>query len=485
MIINNTKQVTMDTDKFFTILFTVLCLCFNAHSQRFDEKRLNDSLAKYDYFEGVVNDMIKVQKNSKCGFVNIKGEEIIPLRYSWDGSCCYENFCYMQIGQIGDSVTLFSKKGEVIKSDKIRRRNDFSRIISFQNKVGIVVDDKIKYLDANMYWVDEIGSYFIFKCDDEGNQYSLLYDYEGNEILKYDEIHFMLNRSLFSEYESLQPYSNQYFIVKKNNKYGVVDVKDRLIVPFKFDKNIITLSDNYLIYHNFNKSELSYELSFIVFSLSGDTLSSTEYDRCSTYKNYIFGWHDSDCDIICNNKLTDRFKFGKNLITKDSSHVTINTLSNESVLDYFYINGDLLIYETNGKCGVIHKNGKEIVPCNYFSISMLDNLIIAHKDPSFEPIVSLFDKKGNCIKDNLRYYPFTPNMNGCLFTSSTDKDNESYKNLHPMLKMGLGKPPKTYYIWNDKKAKLIEVKQVVGDKLSIDYCKVKSDDGTYRIIKVK
>lgn len=479
MIINNTKQVIMHTDKFFTILFAVLCLCFNAHSQRFDEKRLNDSLAKYDYFEGVVNDMIKVQKNSKCGFVNIKGEEIIPLRYSWDGSYCYENFCYMQIG---DSVTLFSKKGEVIKSGKIERNNEESRIIYFQNKVGIVVDDKIKYLDANMYWVADIGSYFIFQCDDEGNRYSLLYDYEGNEILKYDEIHFMLNRSLFSHHESLQPYSNQYFIVKKNNKYGVVDLKERLIVPFKFDKNTITLSDNYLIYHNFNKSELS----FIVFSLSGDALSSIEYDRCSTYKNYIFGWHDSDCDIICNNKLTDRFKFGKNLITKDSSHVKINTLSKESMMNFFYINGDLLIYETNGKFGVIHKNGKEIVPCKYFSIDVLDNLIIAHKDSSYEPIVSLFDKKGNCIKDNL-CYPFTPNihLNGCLFTSSTDKDNESYKNLHPMLRMGLGKPPKTYYIWNDKKAKLIEVKQVVGDKLSIDYCKVKSDDGTYRIIKVK
>ena len=93
MIINNTKQVIMHTNKFFTILFTVLCLCFNVHSQRFDEKRLNDSLAKYDYFEGVVNDLIKVQKNSKCGFVNIKGEEIIPLRYSWDESYCCENFC--------------------------------------------------------------------------------------------------------------------------------------------------------------------------------------------------------------------------------------------------------------------------------------------------------------------------------------------------------------------------------------------------------
>lgn len=464
----------MGTYKFFTILFAVLCLCFNAHSQRFDEKRLNDSLAKYDYFEGVVNGLIKVQKNSKCGFVNIKGEEIIPLRYSWDESYCCENFCYMQIG---DSITLFSKKGEVIKSDKIRRRNDFSRIIYFQNKVGIVVDDKIKYLDENEYWVAENGSYFIFLCDDEGSLYSLLYDYEGNEILKYDEIDFMFNPIHISE--PLQEYSNQYFIVKKNNKYGVVDVKERLIVPFKFDKNTITLSDNYLIYYNYNKSELS----FIVFSLSGDALSSTEYDRYSTYKNYFFGWQGSNCDIICNNKLTDRFKFGKNLITKDSSHVTINTLSNESVLDYFYINGDLLIYETNGKYGVIHKNGKEIVPCNYFDINMLDNLIIAHKDPSFEPIVSLFDKKGNCIKDNLYYDPFTSNIH--FSTSSTDKDYECYKNLHPMLRMGLPKPPKTYYIWNDKKAKLIEVKQVVGDKLSLDYCKVISDDVTYRIIKVK
>jgi hypothetical protein len=478
MIINNTKQVTIDTDKFFTILFTVLCLCFNAHSQRFDEKRLNDSLAKYDYFEGVVNDLIKVHKNSKCGFVNIKGEEIIPLRYSWDGSYCYENFCYMQIG---DSVTLFSKKGEVIKSDKIERSYDFSRIIRFQNKAGIVVDDKIKYLDANMYWVDEMGSYFIIKCDDEGNQYSLLYDYEGNEILEYEEIWVMWNGGN-DVYYKYNPFivNDKYFIVKKNNKYGVVDVKDRLIVPFKFDKNIITLSGNYLIYHNFNKSELS----FIVFSLSGDTLSSTEYDYYSTYKNNIFCWHGSNCDIICNNKLTDRFIFGKNLITKDSSHVTINTLSNESVLDYFCINGDLLTYKTNGKYGVIHKNGKEIVPCNYFDIKMLDNLIIAHKDSSYEPIVSLFDKKGNCIKDNLYYDPLLTSYFH-FSTSSTDKDYESYKNLHPMLRMGLGKPPKTYYIWNDKKAKLIEVEQVVGDKLSIDYCKVKSDDGTYRIIKVK
>ena len=421
--------------------------------------------------------MIKVQKNSKCGFVNIKGEEIIPLRYSWDESYCCENFCYMQIG---DSITLFSKKGEVIKLNKIKRGDAFSRIIYFQNKVGIVVDDKIKCLDENVYWVYEMGSYFIFLCDDEGSLYSLLYDYEGNEILKYDEIGVMMNGGNDVYYKYNFTENDKYFIVKKNNKYGVVDVKDRLIVPFKFDKNTMTLSGNYLIYHNFNKSELNY----IVFSLSGDTLSSTEYDYYSTYKNNIFCWHGSNCDIICNNKLTDRFIFGKNLITKDSSHVTINTLSNESVLEYFCINGDLLTYKTNGKYGVIHKNGKEIVPCNYFDIKMLDNLIIAHKDSSYEPIVSLFDKKGNCIKDNLYYDPLLTSFFH-FSTSSTDKDYECYKNLHPMLRMLLGKPPKTYYIWNDKKAKLIEVKQVVGDKLSIDYCKVKSDDGTYRIIKVK
>lgn len=65
----------MDTNKFFAILCIVLCLCFDVWSD--NEYRLNKTLAKYDHIGCVYNDMIKVYKNGNCGFVNIKGKEVI------------------------------------------------------------------------------------------------------------------------------------------------------------------------------------------------------------------------------------------------------------------------------------------------------------------------------------------------------------------------------------------------------------------------
>ena len=128
--------------------------------------------------------MIKVHKDGRCGFVNIRGREIIsPCNEYTDmglRSNYYSDFCPLLVK---DTITLFSKKGKMIKSDIIESC-DYSGIIYFKNKIGIVVKEKIKYLDSNMYEFFPSEKYFLFRCNDGNREYSLLYDHKGNKILK-------------------------------------------------------------------------------------------------------------------------------------------------------------------------------------------------------------------------------------------------------------------------------------------------------------
>ena len=443
----------MDTNKFFAILCIVLCLCFDVWSD--NEYRLNKTLAKYDHIGCVYNDMIKVYKNGNCGFVNIKGKEVISPQKGYvdmgKKSNYYSNFCPLLVN---DTIAIFSKKGKIIESDKIDNCDNYG-IVYFQNKTGVVVEDKIKYHDYPWYWISASEKFYLYRCDDGENEYSLLCDDKGTKILKYDRIYFMYDSRTDSYI------SNKYFIVKNNNKYGVVDTKDHLIVPFKFDNNKFFLDGNYIVC---NKSPES----LIILALNGDTLSTIEYDKYSTYKNYIFGWRGLACEIICNNKSVDMFEFGKNnIIIKDSSYITINTLSNESAIEYFYIDRNLLIYKANGNYGIIDKKGKEILPCKYYQIDILTNSIIAYKTfGSLKSIVSLFDKKGICIKENLCYSSFLGKLNnGCVFSSLADND--------------------TVFIWNDRKKILFDFENASFDCCNNEnYCKIISD-GKSRVIVVK
>lgn len=418
-------MVFMDTNKFFAILCIVLCLCFDVWSD--NEYRLNKTLAKYDHIGSVVNDMIKVYKNRECGFVNFKGKEVISPRKGYKNykniSHFYFDYCPLLVD---DTIAIFSKKGKIIKTPKII---DISRTgeIFFQDKAAIMVKDKIIYLDMNYYSISELygDKYFRLRCEDEKKKYASLYNDKGNKIMEYDDINFMVNDC------HAEGYSKKYFIAKSKGKYGIVDNKNHLIVPFSLDQSEITFTGKYVICRQ--QTENHESSKEIILSLTCDTLSLIEYDRHFTYKDFIFVWNGLDCDIIRDDKFVDDFEFGNNIIKKDSASMTISTLTDRVSIEYFRIDGNLLIYKANGNYGIIDKKGKEILPCKYYQIDILTNSIIAYKTfGSLKSIVSLFDKKGICIKENLCYSSFLGKLNnGCVFSSLTDND--------------------TVFIWNDRK----------------------------------
>ena len=453
----------MDIDKFFLILLVTSYLCFDVNGS--NEDRLNKSLAKYDHIGSVVNDMIKVYKNRECGFVNFKGKEVISPRKGYKNykniSHFYFDYCPLLVD---DTIALFSKKGKIIKTPKIINLDGTGEIF-FQDKTAIMVKDKIIYLDMNNYSIFKLygDKYFRLRCEDEKKRYVSLYNDKGNKIMEYDDIDFMVS-DCYAE-----GYSEKYFIAKSKGKYGIVDNKNHLIVPFTFDQSEITFTGKYVICRQQTENhEISKE---IILSLTCDTLSPIEYDRHFTYKDFIFVWKGLDCDIIRDNKFVDNFEFGNNIVKKDSTSITISTLTNKFPIEYFRIDGNLLIYKVNGNYGIIDKKGKEILPCKFSEIDSYsnNNLIIAYdtmdncRCRSGSVMESLYDRNGICLKENM-CFDNDEIDDFSLFTSFSDKNRT--------------------FIWNDKKKKMLELRSGFVELCNKDYYYIKCDD-KIKFVKIK
>lgn len=439
----------MDINKFFVFLLTSVFSLFYAWGSNND--RLNKSLSKYDYFDCVVNGMIKVYKNGKFGFVNLKGKEVVPLCAEYidmgDITNYHSTFCPILVD---DTITLFSKKGKVIKSPQVHS-SDYAGLIYFKNRIGIVVKDKIRYLDSNWYDVRPSDAYILLKCDDGRKEYSLLYDYSGKQILKYDDICYMHSLSFNS--------SKDYFIVKRGGKYGVVDINGSILVPYKLDQCDIDLVGKYVVCS-------SAPDVYTLLSLQCDTLSSKEYDNYFEYKDYFFGWKDSECDIVYNNKFVDDFIFGGNKVIANPYTTSIISLGTERTVEYFCISQNLLMYKANGNYGILNKLGQEVIPCKYCHIDILNNLIIAYDTFDLnKSLVSIFDKEGVCIKEHLYY---------CLF------DNKS--KFHYIFNSVYDE--NISFIWDDRKANLIEMENIIFSRCDTGFYKQKVGNG-YKIIKLK
>jgi hypothetical protein len=320
-------------------------------------------------------------KNEKFGILNNDGKLVIPIAYT-----AIEN--YNSNGDPNPNFYLLTKD----KRYTLFNAGLIKIAESDEEFFNITYSNQIKYISFKNF----------------SNKYGLV-DHKGKI-----KVPFIYDESLYFQ-------GNAFSIVKRNNKKGIIDIHNREIVPLKFnelvqiddediDLFIATNQSGAFIIDLNNKIILSGEeiqsiynqpLKFIVkrnkkygiVDLQNKNILPFEYDEISNWTEY--GPRISKF-IVKNGKT--------GLIDENTFKITVPPIYDE----FKYING-LIFAKKNNKAGIINEKGRVICPFIYDEIfpSLLDvydfksdeKRIYARNGNAYFQI----NEKGEVLKSNITF----------------------------------------------------------------------------------
>ncbi len=226
------------------------------------------------------------------------------------------------------------------------------------------------------------------------------------------------NKEIFLDYDLVEPiynhdknqnlwYEENVLKVKKDNKYGLIDLNGKELLACKYDKiEAIKEISNSLLIQNEGKVGLCNSEGSIIIDPNYKSIIAIAED----YKNgYIvvdqdnkFGVIDINKSIILQPKYQDILPVygnGKYVVKQEGSYKIIDKDENVLLADGFdtieQINGDKLIIQKNGKFGVINLQKDEIIKANYDEIKYIsDDYYIAKQNGKYGIISTVQEKQG-------------------------------------------------------------------------------------------
>ena len=199
---------------------------------------LRDGMAPYQNQEGL------------CGYLNKSGDVAIPAAYKDLGLFSCGVSCVFS-GDDKETVTLIDKKGNAIKTwnrDKYRPCDMVS-----EDKWGMIADEESE--NPSAVYLDLKGNEVIGKI--KGYEYPDPFYYGYAVICNYNDDDgydcAVINNKgekviRGGKYKYIKNMGNGTFIVRKGDKYGVVDAEDNTLVKFDYDENAsFRLGDNYIM----------------------------------------------------------------------------------------------------------------------------------------------------------------------------------------------------------------------------------------------
>lgn len=221
----------------------------------------NNNLFASDYNEiEFISDLLKVSSNKKTGIVTYKNEIVIPLDFSSIYQFVNDYFMvqnnkisglyklnnlvlplkykhmsrfltdYLYVTNGNDLSGLYDANLNVVLPEEYRiyeyyksfylvEQNNQLLIFNIDDKSTIKLNPSYKFSEENHYWITK-RNYFVLQ---EGHKYGVV-NYKGEIVVPF-------------EYDYLEPiYASNKLIAKKNNKYGFISSKNEIVKEFKFDR---------------------------------------------------------------------------------------------------------------------------------------------------------------------------------------------------------------------------------------------------------
>lgn len=188
---------------------------FDLKMNRITKYKYNES---YDLLTGFFEGLAKVKRNGKFGFINKKGEEIIPLEYD-------------ETGLFSNGIAAVVKSG---KTGAINKKNELIIPIEYQ-ALGTFINGFASYWQNGLVGIIDItGKKITEPIFENMGQFS-----QGlAPVVKDKKIGYVNTKGDFV----IQPIYDDGFAltdslaqVAKDKKYGFIDLKGNEVIPFKYD----------------------------------------------------------------------------------------------------------------------------------------------------------------------------------------------------------------------------------------------------------
>ena len=268
---------------------------------------------------------IYAKLNGKYGFINLKGEIIIPFKYddihdwSWVNN---NDYWYRYFSESGIAIVSVRSSGpSVYKYGLVTKDGKEIFPCSFSKRPYIILKDQVCLIDNKdrLFIVYPDGQYRALKYQGVGRLKGGLAYVKYNDLYGY--IDENLNEVIPCIYESVGRCSqNHLFIVCKNKNYGVIDKEGKEIIPFKYNRLIawgsgllkaaIYENDNYMRAKWGVITEDGREIIPCIYSRIGSQSSDEDYDECLNFvdekiipvekreTNYKWGYVDMEGNEI-------------------------------------------------------------------------------------------------------------------------------------------------------------------------------------------
>ena len=320
-------------------------------------------------------------KNSKKGLIDAAGSVIIENEYA-DISLLtsnYENGFVVKNDSGKYGVITFAKKKvlDTIYSEvKHVYGSGYYAVKTTSNELKLIDADGNSKLSGKFDDIFSIDNeYVVVK---KGDKYQVL-DLEGNAKLK--------------DYDYIEYIFDTYYIAKKGTTYGIVDINNEVKVDFKY-KNIIYRKNVGFIEGVVDVAESDLMTSTFEVKVTGIVSEVNETTGCikvkvdGKYKYYNLSFEEKDIkDVMKTNTLFSSEKDGKYGFVNKDGQVIVNYIYDDVTEEnaYGYIG-----VKKDGKWGVIDYNGKVIM------------------EPSLElknnPKIDFIGKLHLCVDLNANYY---------------------------------------------------------------------------------
>lgn len=293
--------------------------------------------AEYSEVEPVFcGDMYLVSRNGLCGFIDERGEEVIPCKYK-----CVSAFNNGIARVKKDYYTwLFIDKG-----DNVILQLDYEGVSDFAEGLALVMrNGKCGYIDISG---NEVIPCIYEKARLFNNGVAPV---KNDKWVFIDKLGNVVSKELERDYDEVEMTESRLWRVYYSGKYGLVDMDGQEILPCIY-KYIYKLADGVW------RADLDYpyERCSLLIDDAGNQLSSNKYDG-------IHSWERNQGVIVAHLN-------GKDGLIDIRGHDIVPCIYEHiSSLD-----GGMWKVRLNDKFGIMGNDGKIVIPCLYDDISKLSH----------------------------------------------------------------------------------------------------------------
>lgn len=336
---------------------------------------------------------LKVQKNGQYGLIDLDGKQILECNYDQIESLKgVENSLVITKDE---KIGIVDEKGNVIiqpeykeiKAIEDNYKNGYI-VKNSEEKYGIIDSNTKTILEPsyeeiksiyspNKYVVKENGTYKII--DKEKNTildsgFDEITEINGDNITiiknkNYGVITITGAEEILTKYEDIKYAFKDYYIVKENGKYGIINLNNEMIlnpeyssIVYRKEAEIIETEKENEIETQIYDTELNLKLTGIISEIN-ETKGYMKIRIKNEYKYYNFKFEEkNNTEILTNNKIFLSKKDGKYGYIDKDGNVIVNYIYDDAteLNNYNYA-----AVKQNGLWGSIDEKGKTIIAPKY------------------------------------------------------------------------------------------------------------------------